>query len=492
VKSFLHPRKGFFGGRVDAGLLIYDRDDDAECEGLNYGDVNSLYPSVNMFDEYPVGHPEIILSNFKSLDEYFGVMYCRVLAPQTLLRGVLPRRVKQKLLFPLCAKCADMMQIDPCSHSISERAMVGVWVTEELKLAVSKGYEVLDIYCVHHFRERSTDLFVDYIRMFYRMKVGASGNPFDSLEELDVFIDQLQHREGIFMTRDDFKKNAGLRSIAKLILNSLWGRMGMNENRLNTTVIHDLEDLNRMVRDPLIDVSSVRHINSNCVSVIHRVTSLDCVDFTNNTNIYVAIFTTAWARIRLLKFIYAVGSRFVYCDTDSIIYKKSRIESENLPVTPFLGDLSSELEPGDVIIKFVCGGPKVYCFMTLFGKIIVHIKGFKSDVRSQTVFSLPNVDRLVRGYIKRNVDPTTQRVHPPAIDLQELRRQIFDDYHFDKTVSSAVATSSVISIFNVNRIRRNSAWEIFKESEQKMYTVQISKFIVFINGVTVPFGFVDG
>ena len=489
--SFLHPRHGFFGGRVDAGLLLYDIDKDDSHAGLNYGDVNSLYPSVNMFDEYPVGHPEIILSNFQSIDNYFGVIFCRVLAPQHLFRGILPRRVKQKLLFPLCAKCADTVQIESCSHSISERAMTGVWVSEELKLALSKGYEILNIFCVHHFKERSKDLFANYIRLFYRIKVGASGNPFKTDQELDEFIDQLKDREGIFMTRNDFKFNAGLRAIAKLILNSLWGRMGMNENRLNTSIVHDLDILNRIVRDPLLDLSSVRRINDNCVSVVHRIASMDCVDYTNNTNIYVAIFTTAHARIRLFNLIDKVGSRFVYCDTDSIIYKRSLIESENLPVSPFLGDLSSELAPGDFIVKLVCAGPKVYGFKTLLGKVVVRIKGFKADARTAAVISEETLTRMVKHYIKVNVDPISQRVYIPTIDLKALRLKMLQDYHQDQLVSSAVATRNAISVLNVNKIRRNVAWEIFKEAEQKMFTVKCTKFIIFVNGVTVPFGYVE-
>lgn len=45
-------------------------------------------------------------------------------------------------MFPLYKACVESLQKTPCRHSADERAIIGTWVTEEVKLAVRKGYQV--------------------------------------------------------------------------------------------------------------------------------------------------------------------------------------------------------------------------------------------------------------------------------------------------------------------------------------------------------------
>ena len=40
-----------------------------------------------------------------------------------------------------------------------------------------------------------------------------------------------------------------------------------------------------------------------------------------NTNVFIAAFTTSWARIRLYEALDILGEQVLYYDTDSIIYK---------------------------------------------------------------------------------------------------------------------------------------------------------------------------
>jgi hypothetical protein len=184
--------------------------------------------------------------------------------------------------------------------------------------------------------------------------------------------------------------------------------------------------------------------------------------------------------------------RILYMDTDSLMYLLSENEEENVTVSPFLGELSSELDEDDVIVEFSTGGPKVYGFETRKGKCQTKVKGFKLDQRTSAVFSNSNLKKIVRNYISVNCDEKTGRVSIPNLNVSELRNEFFENFHSaTENISSAVATSGGISVYNTNRIRRSNAWEIFKETEQKMYTVNCSKFIVLQNGLTVPFGFVE-
>ena len=137
----LDPRNAFFGGRTNAICLNYEA---KEREKIKYIDVCSLYPWVNKYGSYPVGHPEIITENFKPWHTYDGFIYCRVLPPRGLYHPVLPYRSKNKLLFPLCRTCGETRQCTPCRHTDAERAMEGTWISLEFKGSRRTG--------IHHHR----------------------------------------------------------------------------------------------------------------------------------------------------------------------------------------------------------------------------------------------------------------------------------------------------------------------------------------------------
>ncbi|OOY33735.1 hypothetical protein BOV88_13700, partial [Solemya velum gill symbiont] len=63
----LEPRDSFFGGRTNASKLYCKTRDG---EKIKYVDFTSLYPWVNKYAKYPVGHPEIVTSDFGDLNDY--------------------------------------------------------------------------------------------------------------------------------------------------------------------------------------------------------------------------------------------------------------------------------------------------------------------------------------------------------------------------------------------------------------------------------------
>lgn len=71
-----------------------------------------------------------------------------------------------------------------------------------------------------------------------------------------------------------------------------------------------------------------------------------------STNIFLASFTTAWARLKLYGEMDKLGRDVLYHDTDSIIYSTNG--RNDPPLGPFLGDFTDELE-GDTIKCFASG-----------------------------------------------------------------------------------------------------------------------------------------
>ncbi|XP_054718605.1 uncharacterized protein LOC129233999 [Uloborus diversus] len=181
---------------------------------------------VNKYCQYPIGHPDIITEGFGDIEQYFGIVKCRVVAPRELYLPVLPFRTQGKLMFPLCKTCAETLQQSPCTHTEDERALVGTWVTEEVKLAVRKGYRVTHIYEVYDFKKKSDSLFRSYIDLFLKIKQESSGWPAECVTDADKenYISQYRQREGISLDAASIEKNPGRRQVAKLALNSFWGR----------------------------------------------------------------------------------------------------------------------------------------------------------------------------------------------------------------------------------------------------------------------------
>ena len=167
----LEAREAFYGGRTE-GFNLYE--ESVDMTEINYYDVTSLYVHINKTGKIPLGHPEIITENFKRVDHYEGLVKCKVLAPNGLYIPIVPVKCNGKLLFSLSTSCAENYQLTTCKHNDMERAFVGTWVTDELKMALSKGYKLLQIYEIWHFTNiseydqntKSGGIFTEYEYIF--------------------------------------------------------------------------------------------------------------------------------------------------------------------------------------------------------------------------------------------------------------------------------------------------------------------------------------
>ena len=108
-----------------------------------------------------------------------------------------------------------------------------------------------------------------------------------------------------------------------------------------------------------------------------------------NLNIFVACFTTCWARLRLYEALEKLGERVLYYDTDSVIYWTDEGQT-NPDLGHYLGDFTSELKGDDHIVEFVSGGPKNYGYTTKNGKVECKVRGFRlnSEGKSQLNYNV--------------------------------------------------------------------------------------------------------
>jgi len=239
----LDPREAFFGGRTNAVKLyhkILRGTNNEPLEKISYTDICSLYPTVNKYGEYPIGHPKIFTENFKHISAiqrpYNGLIKATVLPPRNLYHPLLPMRYDGKLLFTLCRTCAEEKQQTTCQHNTEDRSITGTWVTIELYKALELGYQLLETHEIWHYEkiekyDKTTNpdggLLRSYIDKFMKQKQEADGWPSWAVteEQKRAYIQQYKEKEGIELDYDNIKKNPGRRQLAKIMLNSFWGKV---------------------------------------------------------------------------------------------------------------------------------------------------------------------------------------------------------------------------------------------------------------------------
>ncbi|XP_054266921.1 uncharacterized protein LOC128989088 [Macrosteles quadrilineatus] len=318
----LNPRQAFFGGRTGNAKTYHKC---AEGETIEYVDVCSLYPWVCKYGKYPVGHPTIYVGDRECRQRGLnveGLLKCKVLPPRDLYHPVLPAKMNDKLMFVLCATCGDGQIQSDCDHESGDRALIGTWTMDEIRKAVEKGYVVLDMYELWEYKVATYEnggLFTDFINKFLKMKQEASGFPgwCETEEDKNKYIEDYFQKEGVQLEKDKIVKNGGLRSLAKLMLNSFWGKFGQRENQTKATIVRDPKTLFKMLTSPEIDVNRVQIVNDEVLVV-----SWEYIDEVGeplqNVNVVVAAYTTAQARLKLYEHLDALGGQVLYYDTDSV------------------------------------------------------------------------------------------------------------------------------------------------------------------------------
>ena len=398
--DLLEPREAFFGGRTGAVCLYAET---GPGEEIHYMDVTSLYPWVNKTQEYPLGHPIIRTQvTLEEFPQYFGLAKVTILPPPELYHPVLPMKSGEKLTFPLCAACVHEQQQKPmlkrtpiCHHSRAERQLQGTWCTPEINKAREMGYELIEEHEVWHFEETASGLFEDYVNTWLKIKTEASGWPKDCVteEEKRDYIRRFKKKEGIPLDYAKVKKNPGLKATAKLMLNSFWGKFGQRENLPQVDQCTSPNQLYDLLGDETKQVSDIRFCTEDVVEVVYTHKE-ESVFPSNKTNVFVAAFTTCWARLKLYSYLETLGEQMLYYDTDSVIYRWKqglcRIETGD-----YLGDMKDELEGSGYIVEFVSGGAKNYGYTTSEGKVECKVRGFTLNVRGMKVLNYSSMKRTI-------------------------------------------------------------------------------------------------
>lgn len=496
VKRPLRLRDAYFGGRTNATVLYKKVE---EGEKAHYFDFTSLYPDVLKYQRYPVGHPVKLFKPEWSLKEtkcsagvdcglrefcsgthltlpFFGLVLVTVLPPKNLLYPVLPVKIgvkshESKLMFPLCLKCALNKSQQRCVCSAKERQFTGTYCTPELEYAINCGYQIIEIQEVLHWSETSQydpttkegGLFTDYINTFLKLKQESSGYPPEvkTQDDKDRYVHDYFVHEGIWLNQEKIENNPGLRSLAKLALNSFYGKFGQRHDMKKTDFCTELSDVMKLFTDNGITIQDF-HLVSESVLQVTYTPLIDFEKQSANSNVVIATFCTSYSRLKLLGVMNSLLGRVLYHDTDSIIFTAK--QNEWVPLTgQYLGELTDELScknlgcsridcTGHFINEFVSCGPKNYSYTLNTGEVVCKVRGFSLNHSNSKIINFHSMKEALFAWLNKSPLP-----------LVTIKTEIRRD---SKTV------------------------EIVSKQVEKHYGVVYDKRVVQSDYSTIPYGYV--
>jgi len=354
--EFLFAQRAMHGGRTDVRQMLkhYTIDNVHNGKFAKYQDVQSLYPFVQFTKDLPVGVPVIHKFNDNNqpdreiVRDWFGFVECDLEVDTYIHHPVLVSKGGGKL----------MADLKPKSRYVT--------TCVELNYALENGYVLKKVYEYHQY-EKSTELFKSYLRQYLKIKITCSGMPSHIKNDDDWKQFKQYHSEqlGIELDKNLMVKNAGKKQLAKLMLNSLWGKFAEAKNYSQHVILKNDIDFHRyevMNEACLIDIKFTMHVGGNQYMVVFKNETTARYNSRRSfrSNLALAAHVTAWGAIVLWDEMNKLGNRVIYHDTDSIVYEYDS-EKYNIEEGKYLGEWEDETG-GKPIVRFVSTGPKTYAY----------------------------------------------------------------------------------------------------------------------------------
>ena len=222
-------------------------------EGVSY-DVNSLYPSVMAScdnEVLPYGRPKWF-DGEPQIDGEYQLWIAQVRCTFKLKEGMIP-----------CIQLKGNLSFLPTEYVTDSKGEVVITVTNVDWYLINNQYDVEILEWMGGYKFKgSTELFKQYVRKWAEVKNKAT-----------------------------IEGNAGMRTIAKLMLNSLYGKFATN--------------ITIRSRKPILDDGILRYVD---------------LPERERDGVYLPVgcFITAWARYKTITTAQQCGDRFIYSDTDSV------------------------------------------------------------------------------------------------------------------------------------------------------------------------------
>lgn len=397
-------RKAYFGGRTEVfkpyfisnnetyfdEKLLNEKPDEWEKliqkseDKISCWDVNSLYPSVMRDFEYPTTFKKW---THKYDPNSFGFWEAEVEVPKDMYVPPLGTLIHIDRETKEVTKVSDSSQgklIFPTGK------FSGVWTTIELEYARSIGVKIVRTGRGAIF-ENGGYIFKDFINELYEMRLKAEKDSVDSF-------------------------------ICKLIMNSSYGRFGLNLDRESLVIDEGQEGVTESAYEfETGEVIDGKPVMFRFVKEKKRIQSF--------TNVAIAAWVTALARIRMHKQYMKYQSNLYYTDTDSIFVK----HDSSMPDSKLLGEFKYEYSAMEGCFLL----PKTYALAGITGlkdkkgqyvRAKAVIKGINKEAMKMRKVTVNDLHNLLEGDFKRSsvgpIDPTAigRLPIPEELGLEENQK----------------------------------------------------------------------
>uniref|UniRef100_A0A914YME9 DNA-directed DNA polymerase n=1 Tax=Panagrolaimus superbus TaxID=310955 RepID=A0A914YME9_9BILA len=373
--SPINLRSALQGGRCGPMKLALNRIPGQQI--IKHFDIVSLYPFICAFFQLPKMHPIIKTKSepYQRVEDVpFGIIKAKVLPPINQKLPVLGVKKHSMLLFGNCNRCMENYgQPDPknparnvgkisCKCTDEQRSLVVTTTSEELKFAMRCGYVVEEVYHSLEYAHTSNKIFLPYIQDFLVLKTHASLPPpsFNTPEGKKNFVDLHKKLYGITIDPDKCAYNPGQRFIAKIFLNSAWGRFSYLANASEKDVINYNEYAELTKDEQIYDLTAIE-IEENVLMATYK-KDVNLVN-ASSTSLPISIFVTSYARLWLLRFLRQIeatpGCSVGYLDTDSVLCSCPSDDQVPIVSGDGLGSMMDE-HPDEIIVSYKSGGAKNY------------------------------------------------------------------------------------------------------------------------------------
>ena len=311
----------------------------------------------------PIGKPIAFTGDIRKIDpNAYGFFYCEITTPNELNNPLLQRRIKT-------------------SEGMRTIAGLGSWTgwicstpqRGEMDNAMKYGYQ---FNILNGYQFEQGNIFEEYVMKMYNLRL-------------------------------QYPKGEAMNLIAKLLMNSLYGKFGM---KLENTIVEMYDTSIDSELDLFKDVLDVYgktlqdfiKIDDIYITIRNSLISLkynDEEDMYHGLDVNIAIASAITGGARMWMSVLKNNPLFnlYYSDTDSVVIDKE------LPQF-MVGDGLGQLKLESVVKRAVFLAPKVYALITLDNLEIVKVKGLKEDVLTDIHIQDSSKDIIQTKWFKKVIE----------------------------------------------------------------------------------------
>jgi uncharacterized protein YprB with RNaseH-like and TPR domain len=344
--------------------------DTGDLEKVNSYDINSLYPTVMKNYSYPTDILFYFKGDISLLDEYkdiiFGIFKVKVNAPNEIKHPLLPFKISGRSVYP-----------------------TGNWSGWYNNLELNNAKKVGYIFeFLEGFVFKTNDLFSDFVNDLYKIK-------------------------------ENTPKSDPMYLISKLILNSLYGKFGINPH-LPTYDFISAISFNETKNKEDIFIDWIQ------IGDYYLVGYKNYGNRKVNANVAIASAVTSFARIEMSVIKNNPYIILLYSDTDSA-YIIGKLP-DKLVDPKKLGAFKLE----GSYLKFIGIGPKVYGALDINGNSFTKVKGFKNQLPLDKLETLLFKDSHIslnhtKWFKKLNKSTILVKMSPYDLKISENKRKVIFD-----------------------------------------------------------------